>query len=65
MKSILRSGLLLLNLFLFMNINAQSSLKKETYHVKGACEMCKKTRIEKAAKTKGVKMHNGARKHRY
>lgn len=54
MKSILRSGLLLLNLFLFMNINAQSSLKKETYHVKGACEMCK-ARIEKAAKTKGVK----------
>lgn len=54
MKSILRSGLLLLNLFLFLNLAAQNTLKKESFAVQGACEMCK-DRIEKAAKTKGVK----------
>ncbi|WP_407480582.1 TonB-dependent receptor domain-containing protein [Elizabethkingia meningoseptica] len=54
MKSILRSGLLLLNLFLFLNLTAQNTLKKESFTVQGACEICK-DRIEKAAKTKGVK----------
>lgn len=48
MKSIIKSGILFLSIFLFSNFSAQS--KTETYRVEGNCAMCQET-IETAAKT--------------
>ncbi|WP_300674910.1 heavy metal-associated domain-containing protein [Soonwooa sp.] len=47
MKSIIKSGILFLSIFLFSNFSAQS--KTETYRVEGNCAMCKDN-IETAAK---------------
>lgn len=47
MKSIIKSGIFILSIFLFSNFSAQS--KTETYRVEGNCGMCKDN-IETAAK---------------
>ncbi|MFW2135224.1 heavy-metal-associated domain-containing protein [Chryseobacterium sp. TY4] len=47
MKSIIKSGILFLPIFLLSNFSAQS--RTETYHVEGNCGMCKDN-IETAAK---------------